>query len=210
LLDGNIVSRHPVLSYRRSVVSPGSPRRLVPQRSAGACSRSRPPPRAASWCRPRHRLAAAAFSKARDPLICQCRRGDRSHVGANLALSRRKQGFESPRERQGPSKPRRRKNNQLIKRLSCHWWYQSVVSSMYVGMGLKQNDHGVWMVRQRVPPRLREAVALVLDNGKERQTWLPKMPEAAMAISFPRPRRILPEQDGAPRRHRQQLPIGLG
>jgi hypothetical protein len=45
---------------------------------------------------------------------------------------------------------------------------------MYVGMGLKQNEHGVWIVRQRVPPRLREAVALVLDNGKERQTWLQK------------------------------------
>jgi transposase len=36
-----------------SVVNPGRPSRLVPQRSAGACSRSRPPPRAASWCRPR-------------------------------------------------------------------------------------------------------------------------------------------------------------
>jgi hypothetical protein len=31
------------------------------------------------------------------------------------------------------------------------------------------------------------------------------LPKAAMAISFPRSRRILPEQGGAPRRHRRQL-----
>jgi hypothetical protein len=43
---------------------------------------------------------------------------------------------------------------------------------MYVGMGLTQNEHGVWIVRNRVPKRLQEAAARVLDNGKERQTFL--------------------------------------
>jgi integrase len=45
---------------------------------------------------------------------------------------------------------------------------------MYVGMGLTKNEHGVWVVRHKVPARLQEAVARVLDNGKERQTWLQK------------------------------------
>jgi integrase len=43
---------------------------------------------------------------------------------------------------------------------------------MLVGLGLIKNEHGVWIVRRKVPRRLREAVARVLDNGKERQTWL--------------------------------------
>ena len=45
---------------------------------------------------------------------------------------------------------------------------------MYVGMGLTKNEHGVWVVRHKVPKRLQEPVARVLDNGKERQTWLQK------------------------------------
>ena len=45
---------------------------------------------------------------------------------------------------------------------------------MYVGMGLIQNEHGVWVVRRKVPPHLQEAVACVLDNGKDRQTFLQK------------------------------------
>jgi hypothetical protein len=43
---------------------------------------------------------------------------------------------------------------------------------MHVGMGLIQNEHGVWIVRVRVPKRLQEAVACVLDNGKDHQTFL--------------------------------------
>jgi hypothetical protein len=45
---------------------------------------------------------------------------------------------------------------------------------MYVGMGLIQNEHGVWIVRRRVQKRLREPVARVLNNGKDRQTFLQK------------------------------------
>ena len=45
---------------------------------------------------------------------------------------------------------------------------------MYVGMGLTKNEHGVWVVRHKVPKRLQEPVARVLDNGKARQTWLQK------------------------------------
>jgi integrase len=45
---------------------------------------------------------------------------------------------------------------------------------MYVGMGLTKNEHGVWIVRLKVPQRHQEAVARVLDNGKERQTFLQK------------------------------------
>jgi hypothetical protein len=38
-------------------------------------------------------------------------------------------------------------------------------------MGLPRNRL-VWVVRRRVPQRLEEAVAQVLDNGKPRQLWL--------------------------------------
>jgi hypothetical protein len=45
---------------------------------------------------------------------------------------------------------------------------------MYVGMGLRKNEHGVFVVRIPVPKRLQEAVARVLDNGKGRQAYLQK------------------------------------
>jgi hypothetical protein len=45
---------------------------------------------------------------------------------------------------------------------------------MYLGMGLTKNEHGVWVVRHRVPKRLQEPVARVLDNDTEWQTWLQK------------------------------------
>jgi len=45
---------------------------------------------------------------------------------------------------------------------------------MYIGMGLRKNRHGVWIVRCKVPKPLEEPVARVLDNGKERQTYLQK------------------------------------
>src|SRR5262245_7823862 len=51
-----------------------------------------------------------------------------------------------------------------------NWWSQS----MYVGMGLRKNEHGVFVVRIPVPKRLQEAVARVLDNGKDRQAYLQK------------------------------------
>jgi hypothetical protein len=43
---------------------------------------------------------------------------------------------------------------------------------MRVGMGLQKNEHGVWIVRRKVPTRLQQAVASVLDNGKGRQVFL--------------------------------------
>jgi hypothetical protein len=45
---------------------------------------------------------------------------------------------------------------------------------MYVGMGLRKNEHGVWVVRHKVPAHLEEPVARVLNNGKERQAYLQK------------------------------------
>jgi hypothetical protein len=45
---------------------------------------------------------------------------------------------------------------------------------MYVGMGLRKNGHGVFVVRIPVPKRLQEAVARVLCNGKDRQAYLQK------------------------------------
>ena len=34
------------------------------------------------------------------------------------------------------------------------------------------NRHGVYSARKKVPPRLQEAVARVLNNGKPKQVWL--------------------------------------
>jgi hypothetical protein len=45
---------------------------------------------------------------------------------------------------------------------------------MYVGMGLRKNEHGVFVVRIPVPKRLQETVAFVLNNGKDRQAYLQK------------------------------------
>jgi len=45
---------------------------------------------------------------------------------------------------------------------------------MYVSMGLIPNQHGVWIVRRKVPKRLQEAVARVLNNDKDRQAFLQK------------------------------------
>jgi len=41
-----------------------------------------------------------------------------------------------------------------------------------VGLGLIQNEHGVWCVRRKVPKRLEEAVARVQGATKSRQPWL--------------------------------------
>jgi site-specific recombinase XerD len=41
-------------------------------------------------------------------------------------------------------------------------------------MGLMQDRHGTWYARVKVPDRLQEAVARVLDQGKERQSFLKK------------------------------------
>jgi integrase len=43
---------------------------------------------------------------------------------------------------------------------------------MLVSMSLKQNEHGVWCVRKKVPERLASATAQILGNGKPRQSWL--------------------------------------
>jgi hypothetical protein len=39
-------------------------------------------------------------------------------------------------------------------------------------MGITKGRHGTYYARKKVPPRLQEAVARVLDNGKARQVWL--------------------------------------
>jgi Domain of unknown function (DUF6538) len=39
-------------------------------------------------------------------------------------------------------------------------------------MGLHKDRHGTYYARYKVPPRLQEAVARVLDNGKSKQAWL--------------------------------------
>jgi hypothetical protein len=41
-----------------------------------------------------------------------------------------------------------------------------------VGLGLIQNEHGVWCVRRKVPKHLEEAVAVVQGASKTRQPWL--------------------------------------
>jgi integrase len=41
-----------------------------------------------------------------------------------------------------------------------------------VGLGLIQNEHGVWCVRRKVPKHLEEAVATVRGASKARQPWL--------------------------------------
>jgi integrase len=41
-----------------------------------------------------------------------------------------------------------------------------------VGLGLIQNEHGVWCVRRKVPKRLEEAVARVQGASRARQPWL--------------------------------------
>jgi Domain of unknown function (DUF6538) len=52
-------------------------------------------------------------------------------------------------------------------------WYQAVGSMVrVVGLGLVQNEHGVWCVRRKVPKRLEEAVARVQGASKSRQPWL--------------------------------------
>jgi hypothetical protein len=44
---------------------------------------------------------------------------------------------------------------------------------MLVSMSLKQNEHGVWCVRKKVPEKLAAAAtAQILANGKPRQSWL--------------------------------------
>src|SRR5260370_36943451 len=41
-------------------------------------------------------------------------------------------------------------------------------------MGLIKDRHGTYYARRKVPERLEEAVARILDNGKARQVWLKK------------------------------------
>jgi integrase len=45
---------------------------------------------------------------------------------------------------------------------------------MAVGMGLIKDRNGTWIVRRKVPPRLREPVARVLNVSKQQQVWLQK------------------------------------
>ena len=45
---------------------------------------------------------------------------------------------------------------------------------MYVGMGLRKNRYGVYIVRHKVPKHLEEPVARLLNNSKDRQAYLQK------------------------------------
>jgi integrase len=45
---------------------------------------------------------------------------------------------------------------------------------MNVGMGLIRDRNGTWVVRKKVPERLREPVSRVLDKTKQQQMWLQK------------------------------------
>jgi hypothetical protein len=51
-------------------------------------------------------------------------------------------------------------------------WYHTAGSFMRVLMGTVRDRHGTYYARKKVPPRLQEAVARVLDNGKAAQAWL--------------------------------------
>jgi hypothetical protein len=52
-------------------------------------------------------------------------------------------------------------------------WYQAVGSMVrVVGLGLIQNEHGVWCVRRKVPKRLEEAVARAMSAPKAGVSWL--------------------------------------
>jgi hypothetical protein len=51
-----------------------------------------------------------------------------------------------------------------------NWWSQS----MYVGMRLRKNRYGVWIVRHKLPKHLEGPIARVLNNGKGRQAYLQK------------------------------------
>src|SRR6516165_4861299 len=41
-------------------------------------------------------------------------------------------------------------------------------------MGLMKDRHGTYYARHKVPERLQEAVARILDNEKAKQVWLKK------------------------------------
>src|ERR1700740_755668 len=43
---------------------------------------------------------------------------------------------------------------------------------MRVSIALRQNEHGVWCVRKKVPKKLEQAAATILGTGKTRQSWL--------------------------------------
>jgi len=43
---------------------------------------------------------------------------------------------------------------------------------MNVGVGLIRDRNGTWIVRRKVPERLREPVSCVLDKTKQKQMWL--------------------------------------
>jgi hypothetical protein len=48
---------------------------------------------------------------------------------------------------------------------------------MRFSMAILKNERSVYIVRNKVPRDLQEAVANVLGNGKERQTFLQQLPE---------------------------------
>jgi hypothetical protein len=51
-------------------------------------------------------------------------------------------------------------------------WYHTAGYFMRLLMGIVRDRHGTYYARKKVPPRLQEAVARVLNNGKTRPVWL--------------------------------------
>ena len=118
--------------------------------------------------------AAAGSGLSRTPA-----RGSLRLAAQDVALSRRKQGFESPRERQ----LRMQEPSSFLRRSiatssgeRCRRWYQSA-GSFDAGCdgSFCKNKHGVYFVRKKVPKALQErAVARGAQVTRVRQTFLQK------------------------------------
>ena len=70
----------------------------------------------------------------------------------------------------GPITPK----NTPYKGLSPARWYHAVGIFMRALMGLIKDRHGTFYARHKVPERLQETVARLLDNGKAKRVWLKK------------------------------------
>jgi hypothetical protein len=67
---------------------------------------------------------------------------------------------------------------------------------MRLQMGTIRDRHGTYYARKKVPPRLQEAVARVLNNGKSHQVWLKRSLDTKdITIASKRARAVLIEFD---------------
>src|SRR6202034_1945383 len=62
----------------------------------------------------------------------------------------------------------------LPKGFSPAWWYHTVGIFMRAMMGVIRDRHGTYYARHKVPERLQEAVARLMEKGKAKQVWLKK------------------------------------